>query len=69
RCEDVLHEAAEQLKRDRASSAPPRPGVAEYLDLVRAVLHLQREQADRTAKDLIQELAQFIYRKQSRGAM
>lgn len=63
---DVLESAADQLMEDREKASPPRPGLAEYLDLVRAVLILERQQ-QRTAKELIDELSDFTLRKQSGG--
>lgn len=62
----VLELAADQLMEDRANSVPPRPGLAEYLDLVRAVLTLAKQQS-RDEKELIRELAEFTFRKQSGG--
>ncbi len=64
--EDVLEPVAKMLIADREDAVPPRPGLAEYLDLVRAVLNLEKTQ-NRTAKDLINELREFTLRKQSGG--
>lgn len=62
----VLESAAEQLLADREQSTPPRPGLAEYLDLVRAVLTLAKEQK-RDEDELITELGEFTLQKQSGG--
>ena len=62
----VLEAAATQLLSDRDRASPPRPGLAEYLDLVRAVLTLAREQP-RDSAEIIQELAEFTFQKQSGG--
>ena len=64
-CQALLEKAADQLLLDRESASPPRPGLAEYLDLVRAVLTLSRQQS-RDQDELIQEQAEFTFRKQSR---
>ncbi|MEL6105998.1 MAG: MoxR family ATPase [Planctomycetota bacterium] len=62
----VLETAADQLLEDREKALPPRPGLAEYLDLVRAVLILAPTQ-EREPHELIDELAEFTLRKQSGG--
>lgn len=64
---DLVQSAATQLIRDREDSPPPRPGLAEYLDLIRAVLKLACEQ-QRDPIDIMHELEEFILRKHSGGA-
>ncbi|MEZ5939755.1 MAG: MoxR family ATPase [Planctomycetaceae bacterium] len=63
----LLEKAADQLLEDREKhSAPPRPGLAEYLDLVRAVLELARLQ-NREPEPIIDELKEFTFQKQPGG--
>lgn len=59
---DVLKTAAEQLADDRRSAVSPKPGVAEYLDLVRAVLRISRERKD-SPTNLLKQLARFTTQK------
>jgi MoxR-like ATPase len=63
---EVLDAAVDQLLEDRKKALPPRPGLAEYLDLVRAVLKLAKDQ-NRDVKELIDEIGEFTFRKQSGG--
>ena len=48
--EGLFHEAAELLVRDRTAAreqfVEPWPGQAEYLDLLRAVLHLEPDSVE-----------------------
>jgi MoxR-like ATPase len=64
--ESVLRSAAEQLMDDRQQSAPPLPGLAEYLDLLRALFALQPIQK-RNAEELLKELSTFTLHKHRRG--
>ena len=59
----LLREAAKLLVSDRAESPPPRPGQAEYLDLVRAVVGLGVKPG--REKELIESLSEFTFKKQS----
>ena len=62
--EDVLREAAEQVKADRVvcqQRALAAPGLAEYLDLVRAVTDLRDEPAEQ--KELLKQVKQFVLKK------
>lgn len=62
----LLADAAKQLLDDRQNAMPPRPGLAEYLDLVRAVLTISNTQKKKE-KDLITSMADYFFRKQSGG--
>lgn len=57
--EDILNRAADLLVEDRRNSARPRPGQAEYFDLVRAVVELNSE------TDLLGNVSEFVLKKQS----
>lgn len=63
----VLRKAAEMLHKDRHAAleaqVTPRPGQAEYLDMLRAVLSLEKVEAKQLA--LLDEVAQFTLRKQA----
>lgn len=63
----VLAEAARQLIRDRQAAARaqlrPLPGLAEYLDLVRAVIKLAPPGDHARQQDLLDELALYVLRK------
>ena len=62
----VLHEAAQQLVADRKvadeAQLNPLPGQAEYLDLVRAVIHLAGNDRERQ-KQLLKSTARFTLKK------
>ena len=62
---EVLREAAQQLIGDRHAAEQqhwrPLPGQAEYLDLVRAVLHLAAESAEQ--KKLLGKIKHYVLRK------
>ena len=60
---NLLKKAAALLVEDRRSSAPPRPGQAEYFDLVRAIVKFSPKGADQ--KDLLTQLSEFTLKKQS----
>ena len=63
----LLVKAAKQLLDDREKhTGPPRPGLAEYLDLVRAVLNLATQQ-NRAPEPIIDELNDFTFLKQPGG--
>lgn len=59
----LLSKAAGMLYRDRLNSRPPRPGQAEYFDLVRAVRRLTRHGADED--DLLERISEFTLKKQT----
>ncbi|MEM7478118.1 MAG: AAA family ATPase [Planctomycetota bacterium] len=65
--QSLLEKAATQLLADRKQhSTPPLPGLAEYLDLIRAVLELAKRQ-ERDPESIVDELAAFTFRKQAGG--
>jgi len=60
----VIRKAVDMLLEDRANTKQkPLPGQAEYLDLLRAVFHLQEDGMGK-AEDLIAEVAEFTLSKQ-----
>ncbi|WP_130471825.1 AAA family ATPase [Candidatus Magnetaquicoccus inordinatus] len=63
--EELLRKAAEMLFRDRHAAleaqVTPRPGQAEYLDLLRAVLTLERTKAKQLA--MLEVVAPYTLRK------
>lgn len=63
--EEVLRKAAEMLFKDRHAAleaqVTPRPGQAEYLDLLRAVLGLERTKAKQLA--MLEVVAKYTLRK------
>ena len=63
--EEVLRKAAEMLFKDRYAAleaqVTPRPGQAEYLDLLRAVLGLERTKVKQLA--MLEVVAQYTLRK------
>ncbi|MBF0583457.1 MAG: AAA family ATPase [Magnetococcales bacterium] len=63
--EELLRKAAEMLFQDRHAAleaqVTPRPGQAEYLDLLRAVLSLEHTKAKQLA--LLEVVAQYTLRK------
>lgn len=65
--QDVLREAAKLLFQDRAEAQRqgwPKPGQAEFLDLVRAVTHRPREYDVAAQLQALARLARYAYRKQ-----
>jgi len=62
---DVRAEAADLIRRDRETKSPGdyKPGLAEYLDLLKAVSVLHENHDDQ--KKAISKLAEFVLRKQS----
>lgn len=60
--DEVLRPAAKQLAEDRRGTLKPRPGVAEYLDLVRSVIAIG-DDSGRSRKDLMKDLARFTTQK------
>lgn len=64
--ERLLESVARQLLDDRENMPPPLPGLAEYLDLLRAAFTLKDVQG-RNIDELINELKQFTLRKHSGG--
>ncbi len=63
---DLLQEAAKLLLQDRRKAEQehwlPLPGQAEYLDLVRAVIHLAPEDAQQQ-RDLLAKVARYVLKK------
>ncbi len=59
----VLQQAAEMLAEDRAAAEPgqPRPGQAEYLDLLRAISGMAQDEAEQL--ELLSTLRRYLYRK------
>lgn len=62
---ELRRKAAGMLVEDRLAVEPgePRPGQAEYLDLLRAIVAMTKSDAERM--DLIDTLRSFVYRKSS----
>ncbi|MDR3638324.1 MAG: MoxR family ATPase [Isosphaeraceae bacterium] len=64
--EELFHAAAVMLVRDRAAArrqlAEPWPGQAEYLDLLRAVLHIKPDSVQ-THSAVLESVAAFALRK------
>jgi MoxR-like ATPase len=60
---EVRYRAAELLLADRAVVEPgqPKPGQAEYLDLLRAITNMAQAEAEQLG--LLDTLRQFVYRK------
>jgi MoxR-like ATPase len=62
----LFHDAAVMLARDRATArqqfVEPWPGQAEYLDLLRAVLHLQPDEVE-NHQAILDSLATFTFKK------
>ncbi len=59
----VLTAAADLLVRDREKSSVPKPGQAEYFDLLRAVLAFGGD--GERQKVLLNDVAEFTFKKQS----
>ena len=58
----VYQDAARQLQEDRGAGPTPLPGLAEYLDLIRAVLTLATTQK-RPVDEVMDEVMQYPLRK------
>jgi MoxR-like ATPase len=62
----LFQKAAELLDRDRRTArernVSPLPGQAEYLDLLRAVFHLERDSGDRP-EETLEKVARYAVRK------
>ena len=69
--DEILKMAAEQLQKDREVAdrqGLPKPGLAEYLDLITALVEMvpddmQGEQRAQCQRELLQEIAQFSLSK------
>lgn len=61
--EKLLEQAAALLVEDRRNSAPPKPGQAEYFDLVRAILEFDTSASDQ--EELLKKISEFTLKKQS----
>jgi len=61
----VLEACAKLLANDRATAPDPKPGQAEYLDLVRAVITLEKQDAVKQMA-LIQRIAPYVLKSQAR---
>lgn len=60
----MIRKAVKILLDDRENTKlKPLPGQAEYLDLLRAVFHLQEDKMGK-AEDLIDQVAEFTMSKQ-----
>ncbi len=61
---EVLEVVAEQLLKDRACTpeGQPKPGAAEYLDLLKALHQLAPDNPSRQ-KDLLKRIGEFVLRK------
>jgi len=57
-----VERAAQQLVEDRNTGFLPKPGVAEFLDYLRALAELRR-QGDETSHELCEHLRQLTFRK------
>ncbi|MEM7560043.1 MAG: AAA family ATPase, partial [Planctomycetota bacterium] len=62
--EELLHEAANLLIEDRRIASSPKPGQAEFFDLLRAVQQLVEERVD-TAENLLKKVAGYTLKKHS----
>jgi len=66
--DDVLSAGAELLITDRfAVKSTPRPGQAEYLDLIRAVVELCPKKAFKKQSETLARVAKFVLKKHSTG--
>ncbi len=66
--EDLLHEAANLLIEDRRAATTPKPGQAEFLDLLRAVQRLVEQNVD-TAENLLKKVAGYTLKKHAGGPL
>ena len=64
--EDLLFEAANLLIEDRRGASTPKPGQAEFLDLLRAVRKLVEQEVD-TAENLLKKVAGYTLKKHAGG--
>ena len=68
--QDLLEEAGRQLFRDRKvareNGLRPLPGQAEYMDLLRALKNLGRED-EKKQRELLSQIGQFILKKHKDG--
>lgn len=68
--EGLFHAAAKMLVRDRAAArqqfVEPWPGQAEYLDLLRAVLHLEPDTVE-NHEAILESVAEFALRKHEKS--
>lgn len=64
--ESLLSDAAKLLVEDRRLASPPKPGQAEFLDLLRAVQTLVDQKVD-TAANLLAKVAEYTLKKHSGG--
>lgn len=65
--EELVYDAADLLIEDRRAATSPKPGQAEFLDLLRAVQTLV-EQNVGTAENLLKKVAGYTLKKHSGGA-
>jgi MoxR-like ATPase len=66
--DDVLVAGVDLLITDRfASKSTPRPGQAEYLDLIRAVIELCPKKAYKKQLETLQRVARFVLKKHTAG--
>jgi len=61
--DEVLKKAAGLLVEDRRNCAPPRPGQAEYFDLLRAVREVGGDKGGQL--EMLKRIAEFTLKKQS----
>jgi MoxR-like ATPase len=66
--EDLLYEAANLLIEDRRAASTPKPGQAEFLDLLRAVQKLDEQKVD-TAENLLKKVAGYTLKKHAGGSL
>jgi len=64
--DDLLTDAAKLLVEDRRLASPPKPGQAEFLDLLRAVQKLVDQKVD-TAENLLSRVAEYTMKKHAGG--
>ncbi len=65
--DELLSDAAMLLIEDRRTTSPPKPGQAEFLDLLRAVQKLVDQKVD-TAENLLKNIAKYTLKKHSGGS-
>jgi MoxR-like ATPase len=64
--ENLLQDAANLLIEDRRMATTPKPGQAEFFDLLRAVQMLVEQQVD-TAENLLKKVAGYTLKKHAGG--
>ena len=64
--ENLLQDAANLLIEDRRTATTPKPGQAEFFDLLRAVQMLVEQQVD-TAENLLKKVAGYTLKKHAGG--